>query len=99
MKLFAGTIGAKRERVVPDADDLRAARLAAARKARWTELDTDELEEQRFGFVVDRSTGVTYKPHAAAVFERGSARIIPDQAPLHFTVGVDGAVRVFESYS
>ena len=77
-----------------DVDELREARIAAARhNPRWTEIPDDLVPRGRC--LVSAATDEVL-PHRGVVFERGSARLVADMAPLVFTVTADGELRFLD---
>lgn len=85
----------RRKRSTETAADskLLAARVAAARRCSpWTEIPPPV---QRGRFFVDEDDRVLVR-YRGAVWQRGSAGIISDAAPLLFSVGAQNVVDVFE---
>lgn len=77
-------------------EEVRQARLVAARRSSmWTEIEDDFVPRGR-GLLVSASTDHVYAPVRGVVFVTASVTIIADQSPLYFVVGDDGELAFYE---
>jgi hypothetical protein len=77
--------------VQPDEQELRNARVAAARRVpAWSELDPIDLVPRMGGrVVVSAESDRIFTRYAGALWQTGTATAIPDFSPLFFTADGD----------
>ena len=87
------TTDAKRTAIV---DEIRQARLVAARRnSKWTEIEDDLVPRAR-GLFVSAATDRVYTLVRGIVYAPGSASVVADRAPLYYTVSEDGELAFYE---
>ena len=82
-----------------DPEQLRAARLEAARRTpQWEEV-AETMFVPRARWLVRADDDTLWTPFRAPVFETGSARIVAnDQVPLSYFITPEGDVRFVEKF-
>jgi hypothetical protein len=81
------------------ADELRDARIAAARKhPAWTEIQNDLVPRGR-GWLVSAGTDEIFAAHRGVVFDTGKVSILADHVPLVFYVDDAGDLVFLERVS
>jgi hypothetical protein len=87
---FDATFGRSEPDPPPD-DEIRALRVAGARRCRnWTELDRDDLVERECGYLVSASTDDAFRLYTGDAFSR-SGQIVSHLTPLYFHLTADGS--------
>jgi hypothetical protein len=77
-------------------DEVRQARVEAARRCRsWVEIQDDLVPRAR-GLFVSAGDDHVYARYAGTVFQTGSTTIVSDRAALFFTVDDAGVLTFYE---
>lgn len=90
-------IGLPSRRKTTSGAKLQEARLRAARaNTHWTELEAVDLVARPGGLLVAASDDAVYTQYRGAIWERGSATMISDQAALFWFEQDDGELTFLE---
>jgi hypothetical protein len=90
------TLGRPKQVEAAGDDQVRAARIRAARKnPAWTEIDDDLVPRGR-GWHVSAESDQIYTRYRGVAFQTGSAAMICDRAEIYYTVDGDDRLVLYE---